>query len=481
MDFSNSMDESMLESLVDQLKSQSANSSLTTENVTLPSSMSDDTELTFDELFAALQKYAYFETEYCDHPLIGEGLAKKAQDRFGNVFIQCSIHYFAPFKNGKYTPCEHVVNVPMYDGRDKIKNLPVKPVLDSELRMGMLIERGLKFMSMTEKPTYLLAVGYFYVPTQSGMKRIPVSSRVVVDAGGYQRFAADRWFNKDQLDKVPDSRLANTLPTVPAYSMELKRWGEVAVDDMCEITFDKTAIERTVLPESYKKTIVTLTQNFYKSESVDFIAGKKKGLLFLLKGPPGTGKTLTANAVAELLEAPLYSVGAGDLGTKPDDIDRNLQHIFNLVENWKGCVLIDEADVFMSQRTDYAVDYNSCVSVFLRLIENYSGILFLTTNRDHNIDPAFDSRIHIRLHYGELNASGREQVWRESLQRHGIDKVDVSKIKEYKLNNREITNLVQLANTEVEGKKNLITEDLLERYIRMRLYPEEFAPAEFES
>lgn len=434
----------------------------------LPDVITYDTEVTFHQLKDVLNKYSHFETEYCDQPLMGEGLVKEAKDMFGNVFLLCNIHYFAPFKAGKYTPCEHSVRIGMYDGKTKLKNLPVKPVLDYELRTAELIERGTKFMQLTQKPTYLHALGYIFVPIQNGMKRIPLNSRVVVDAEGYQKIAADRWYNKDKLDNLELDKLASTLPTVPVYSMELKQWGEVAIDDMCEIHFDKTAMERTVLPESYKRNIVTLTDNFYKSNSVDFIAGKKKGLLFLLRGPPGTGKTLTANAVAELIEAPLYSVGSGDLGSTADEIDRNLQQIFTLVENWKGCVLIDEADVFMAERKDYAIEYNSCVSVFLRLVENYSGILFLTTNRDHNIDSAFDSRIHIKLHYGELDDDGREKVWKEALHRYGVDKVNTEKLKTYELNNREITNVVQLANIETSNKPHQITTEMLEKYIIMR-------------
>ena len=42
-------------------------------------------------------------------------------------------------------------------------------------------------------------------------------------------------------------------------------------------------------------------------------------------------------------------------------------------------------------------------SVFLRVLEYYSGILFLTTNRLGDFDEAFTSRIHISLHYPQLD------------------------------------------------------------------------------
>jgi len=42
---------------------------------------------------------------------------------------------------------------------------------------------------------------------------------------------------------------------------------------------------------------------------------------------------------------------------------------------------------------------NSLVSVFLRILEYYDGILILTSNRVEMFDEAFKSRIQVALHY----------------------------------------------------------------------------------
>lgn len=62
-------------------------------------------------------------------------------------------------------------------------------------------------------------------------------------------------------------------------------------------------------------------------ETADVIAGKGEGSIFLLHGPPGVGKTLTAEAIAELLHKPLYTVSMGELGTNPESLESNLQDI----------------------------------------------------------------------------------------------------------------------------------------------------------
>jgi hypothetical protein len=59
-------------------------------------------------------------------------------------------------------------------------------------------------------------------------------------------------------------------------------------------------------------------------------------------------------------------VGAGDLGTRATDLDKELQNVFELATSWKAIVLIDEADVFLEQRSLHELERNAMVAVFLR-------------------------------------------------------------------------------------------------------------------
>lgn len=54
--------------------------------------------------------------------------------------------------------------------------------------------------------------------------------------------------------------------------------------------------------------------------------------------------------------------------------------------------------------------------VFLRVLEYYAGILFLTTNRIGDFDEAFASRIHMSLHYPELDEQKTLKVFRLNLE-----------------------------------------------------------------
>lgn len=53
----------------------------------------------------------------------------------------------------------------------------------------------------------------------------------------------------------------------------------------------------------------------------------------------------------------------------------------------------------------------------MRILEYYSGILFLTTNRVGAIDDAFRSRLHLTLYYPKLTQAQTLKIWRTNLQR----------------------------------------------------------------
>ena len=91
-------------------------------------------------------------------------------------------------------------------------------------------------------------------------------------------------------------------------------------------------------------------------------------MIILLDGPPGVGKTLTAESVAETMKAPLYTMSAGELGTHSDRVERKLSDVLEMATMWNAILLIDEADVFMEQRSPQDLERNELVSIFLRQV-----------------------------------------------------------------------------------------------------------------
>ncbi|KAM3084607.1 hypothetical protein ACMFMF_001961 [Clarireedia jacksonii] len=218
-----------------------------------------------------------------------------------------------------------------------------------------------------------------------------------------------------------DSKIEATDVTAPAKS----NVGEATnIEAMSEQKAKHSVFDDLVIPKEHKRIIRSLVAQHFtdkdtaKSEEsryddqVDIVRGKGKGLIILLHGAPGVGKTSTAEAVAEMFERPLFQITCGDLGESAAEVDKALSKNFNLASKW-GCVLLlDEADVFLAARSKEDFKRNGMVAVFLRVLEYYAGILFLTTNRVGDFDEAFTSRIHISLYYRQLDLEPTKDVFK---------------------------------------------------------------------
>ncbi|KAJ7931911.1 P-loop containing nucleoside triphosphate hydrolase protein [Mycena leptocephala] len=259
------------------------------------------------------------------------------------------------------------------------------------------------------------------------------------------------------LNDLPDDDALLATPIVYGLSFTEKRWFEFNVECVCDIQWSEEGFDNLAIDPARKILIQGLVKSHAsrrgKRPVDDFVAGKGSGLIINLFGPPGVGKTLTVEATSEHLRRPLYVVSAGDLGTTSTHLDEALTKIFCLVPKWDAVVLIDEADVFLEERGTADIERNAVVAVFLRQLEYFQGILFLTTNRVKQFDAAFQSRIHLSLRYNDLAQAEKEQLWRAFLQKTrsagvGMCEFSVQQLQTLSLKNlngREIKNIVNLS------------------------------------
>jgi hypothetical protein len=183
----------------------------------------------------------------------------------------------------------------------------------------------------------------------------------------------------------------------------------VAADALSPYKYDKTLGDKIILPESHRNLLEILTTNLNDFID-DFVEGKHAGNVILCKGPAGVGKSLTAEVFAELINKPLYRVRAGELGTTAAEITANLKVVLDRGLRW-GCVmLLDEADVFVARRND-DIERNAVVAEFLRVLEYFSGLLFMTTNRPDDIDDAIISRCIAVINYEAPGFEDLKLVW----------------------------------------------------------------------
>ncbi|KAI5238785.1 P-loop containing nucleoside triphosphate hydrolase protein [Aureobasidium subglaciale] len=253
-----------------------------------------------------------------------------------------------------------------------------------------------------------------------------------------------------KLDFAPltDEQCLLASALVHGFSFTHKKWIDMFIDELHPVEWNDECFSQLVLPTREKRMVQALVTEHIaqKAEFDDIIKGKGKGLVLVLHGPPGVGKTLTAECVAECCKRPLYVVSSGDLGTEPDILNERLEQILDMASTWRAVLLIDEADVFLEARSLHDMHRNALVSIFLRVLEYYQGILFLTSNRVSTFDDAFKSRIHIPLKYGALDASSRKRIWKNFLMKSGqgcCDEDTLEKLAEWELNGRQIKGIVR--------------------------------------
>ncbi|KAH8792357.1 AAA family ATPase [Hyaloscypha sp. PMI_1271] len=289
-------------------------------------------------------------------------------------------------------------------------------------------------------------------------------------------------------DSPPDATFLYLVPpTIKGYNLKRKKWLELQVDRIAEVVWNKEAFQSLVLDRKTKGLIEALISNQLDAEkSTDLISGKGNGLILLLHGGPGTGKTLTAESVAEIAEKPLYPVTCGDIGTVPEEVEGYLESVLNLGKTWQCIVLLDEADVFLEQRSLEDLRRNALVSAFLRVLEYYDGILVLTSNRVGIFDEAFKSRIQLALHYANLSAYQRVKIWQnfierlEKLKEENVDfddlKDHLEQLAENKMNGRQIRNAIttarQYAKWKGESLNYALMKDIIETAGRFDVYIE---------
>lgn len=152
---------------------------------------------------------------------------------------------------------------------------------------------------------------------------------------------------------------------------------------------------------------------------------------------PGVGKTSTAECVADKTKRPLFPITCGDIGESAIEVEKNLHHNFLLAHKW-GCVLLlDEADIFLAKRNKTDLRRNAVTSVFLRSLEYYAGILFLTTNRVGGIDPAFKSRIQLSLYYPRIELDATLKLYEVFLERARKEQKRIG-VTKFKIKQKEI-------------------------------------------
>ncbi|TPX21797.1 hypothetical protein DIZ76_015760 [Coccidioides immitis] len=319
-----------------------------------------------------------------------------------------------------------ILQIPKFQSAKKISDLPVFPLEYHNSKSKIepeLVERGRKFVKFMDI-TYCEYDSLAHFKTKKVPFKFQATGCMMVDPSafkeknpnyGISRVKEERtddifWFSNNRYEKEKDQKTVKPRnfnprnmadreyilcsPTVLGFSLSKRTWAEFAVSSIHSIDWDQlSAFDHLEIPREKKDMIQTMVESHKpgseKSSFDDIVVGKGRGPIFLLYGPPGVGKTLTAESTADFLRQPLYMACAGDFGTSAENLEDHLSRVLDLVRRWDAILLLDEADVFLSERSIN--------------------------------DPAMQSRIHVGIKYEPLSMEAKTRVWRKQLKSAGAD------------------------------------------------------------
>jgi SpoVK/Ycf46/Vps4 family AAA+-type ATPase len=192
----------------------------------------------------------------------------------------------------------------------------------------------------------------------------------------------------------------------------------------------------------------------------------KPGYRVLFHGPSGTGKTLTATLLGKYTGRDVFRVNLSTIVSKYiGETEKNLEKLFSKADNKEWILFFDEADALFGKRTEVSDSHdryaNQEVSYLLQRVENFNGLVILSSNFKTNIDDAFLRRFNAIIKFPFPDATLRERIWRKSLpEKIKTDKyLNINEVAvRYKLTGGNIINVIHYASLRsLHEKKELIT------------------------
>ncbi|KAK4183064.1 ATP-dependent zinc metalloprotease YME1L1 [Podospora australis] len=370
------------------------------------------------------------------------------------------------------------MRIPSFNGNKPVTDLAVYPVDffgKKDKVMQRLTERGRRVLDM-QGLTYANYSGVAFYMENNMSVRHNVEGRILVDVFGYAKYHLKKGSregtdlqstknrlvderNKENVEKkVWFLRLEKKEPTlmfiqpwIEGYALGSKLWLNFFVDDIKPIKWNDQAYDHLVYDEQQKDLVLSFVESHQGSDSSDQVSG------------PGQAKT---NAMVFEMATDWYanlsycSIAIGNFA--------------NEISGRDAVILLDEADVFMAERAPHDIIRNELVSIFLRELEYFKGILFLTTNLYSTIDSAFRSRVSLHLLFKPLTLDARMAIWRKFLGRaagegkaKAMDYDDIKDLAAWTLNGRDIKTAVKMATIWCAHKGYELSMARLENGIRV--------------
>jgi SpoVK/Ycf46/Vps4 family AAA+-type ATPase len=165
-----------------------------------------------------------------------------------------------------------------------------------------------------------------------------------------------------------------------------------------------------VLSDATSKTLKSILDyrkykdTLHKDWAFNELGFQSERLVLNFYGAPGTGKTASANLLSKDLQLPILHVSYPKVVSKwIGDTGKNIKKCFSLAKKNNAILLFDEADSLVAKRqsadTHLGSYLNRDINILMQELDEFKGIVILTTNFFGNYDEAFLRRIAYHVEF----------------------------------------------------------------------------------
>ena len=98
--------------------------------------------------------------------------------------------------------------------------------------------------------------------------------------------------------------------------------------------------------------------------------------------------------------------------------------------------------------------------------------MFLTSNRAKDFDPAFESRIHLTIHYPPLDEASRFHIWKTFVRMGNLEShlsyKDLKTLADMEFNGRQIKNIIKTARLLSKQEKAPLAMEHIEMVLKVK-------------
>ena len=294
-------------------------------------------------------------------------------------------------------------------------------------------------------------------------------------------FSPDHWFQREGIVRLEAAR--DGAPILSGRIVIARDWVErFTLGSLQAPAFGaafparhiETALdwEDLVLPEAAQEQIRELEDWVRHHEMLSDAWGMggrlRPGYRALFHGPPGTGKTLTATLLGKSTGRDVYRIDLSTIVSKYiGETEKNLAALFDRAANRDWILFFDEADALFGKRTGVKDAHdryaNQEVSYLLQRVEDFDGLVILSSNFRANIDEAFLRRFNAIIRFPLPTREERESIWLKSLPDRGDRAGLAARLSEFELSGGNIVNIVQFAaiSAIADGREEIAVADAM--------------------